>query len=629
MSIWDDLDFLSYEGDDDGYMENFNTRSDWITGFTQGHTDWRGKSYNQNGQYDFDWFVKPPLDELVEQLATLSQDSRSVERVEYDADNFKATAKRSNTLKGVAKKGSLIDERFPTLVEDTFNIFYKGHPFLVGDDKLDDFGVFAKSIVKTILEHPKFSGLRTTTKWSELFSAWATRSLADLFDKVSDHAPEPDPTGDLPYPNGDPNEEQSRTDDSGEGEEGEEEGEADSGQEGTEGEGEGEASGDGSSEGTEASGEDGSGDGGSSGKDGSYEVSEEAKEAIAQAVDEYMDEAMDEVAEAQRTQHSWGLEEGSGLDVSQEDVDVILNLLASHEDCKKITEMVGRVQSILDGVETESEAQDGAIPTGYALGDMIAKASPTDLAMLRHPQLKADVFRRASEGGLQIMERTAPESMGQGPIIALVDGSGSMSNWHPKNSYEYPEGTNCRTPLNWATAMAISLFRKASDNGQPFILHKFSSITLSFRYDNPVKEYSEFLKQIMSVEDGGTELAEPLLRASQSLKEYPEADVVILSDAVVSHRFGDKDFEPVRNFREAVELSESKAIGVLIADREMPQEGLGPLEFEEALNEIKSHQEDRMKPYEALCDIAFQIDIADPDAVNNITEQVFKEVVNE
>ena len=618
MSIWDDLDFLSYEGDDDGYMENFNDRSDWIKGFSQGHTDRRAYNFNvDSGQYDFDWFIKPPLDELVEQLATLSQDSRSVERVEYDADNFKATAKRSNTLKGVAKKGSLIDERFPTLVEDTFNIFYKGHPFLVGDDKLDDFGVFAKSIVKTILEHPKFSGLRTTTKWSELFSAWATRSLAELFDKVSDHAPEPEPNG-----GSDNNESSEEEEESGSSEN-------DSGQEGTEGEGEGEASGDESSEGTEGSSEDGSGDGESSGKDGSYEVSEEAKEAIAQAVDEYMDEAMDEVAEAQRTQHSWGLEEGSGLDVSQEDVDAILNILASHEDCKKITEMVGRVQSILDGVETEAEAQDGAIPTGYALGDMIAKASPTDLAMLRHPQLKADVFRRASEGGLQIMERTAPESMGQGPIIALVDGSGSMTTWSPKNSREYPEGTNSMAPLNWATAMAFSLFRKAADNGQPFILHKFSFITQSFRYDNPAKEYSEFLRQIMCAEDGGTELEEALKRASQSLKEYPEADVVILSDAIVSHRYGEKDFEPVKDFREAVELSESKAIGVLISDKERPTEGLGPLEFEEALNEIKVHEAERMKPYEALCDIAFQIDIADPDAVNNITEQVFKEVVNE
>ena len=133
----------------------------------------------------------------------------------------------------------------------------------------------------------------------------------------------------------------------------------------------------------------------------------------------------------------------------------------------------------------------------------------------------------------------------------------------------------------------------------------------------------------MCAEDGGTELEEALKRASQSLKEYPEADVVILSDAIVSHRYGEKDFEPVKDFREAVELSESKAIGVLISDKERPTEGLGPLEFEEALNEIKVHEAERMKPYEALCDIAFQIDIADPDAVNNITEQVFKEVVNE
>ena len=611
MSIWDDLDFLSYEGDDDDYMENFNRRSDWITGFSQGHTYQDGYRWSQG---EFDWFVKPPIDELVEQLSTLSQDSRSVERVEYDADNFKATAKRSNTLKGVAKKGSLIDERFPTLVEDTFNIFYKGHPFLVGDDKLDDFGVFAKSIVKTILEHPKFSGLRTTTKWSELFSAWATRSLADLFDKVSDHAPEPN--GGLDNPNN-PSEGLDNNE-SGEVEGEEELGsqESDSGQEGEEGEGEG--GGDESSEGTEASGEDGQGDGEPSSKDDTYEVSEEAKKAIAQAVDEYMDEAMHEVAEAQRTQHSWGLEEGSGVDMSQEDVDVILNLLASHEDCKKITGMVGRVQSILDGVETEAEAQDGAIPTGYALGDMISKASPTDLAMLRHPQLKADVFRRASEGGLQIMERTAPESMGQGPIIALVDGSGSMTSrdW---------------SPLNWAAAMAISLFRKASENGQPFILHKFSGDTQSFRYDNPAREYSEFLKQIMCAEGGGTELTKPLLRAGQSLKEYPEADVVILSDAEVSYKYGDENFKPVSDFREAVELANAKVIGVLIAGKEKPynEKNLGPLELEKELERIKGNEEHRMKPYRALCDIAFQIDTDDPDAVNNITEQVFKEVVNE
>ena len=608
MSIWDDLDSLSYEGDDEDYMEDMERRQGWVSGFTQNrhrHNSW---------EETYDWFIRPPVDELAEDLKKLNEQSRSVERADYDADNFVATAKKSNTLKGVAKKGSLIDERFPTLVEDTFNIFYKGHPFLVDDDKLDEFGKFAKAITRSILDHPKFSGLRSTTKWSELFSAWATRSLDELFESVSGHAPEPQ--------KGDPNE----------GNEGEQEdpSEQTAGpSEEQEQEGQGQDDSNIPEEGTEDTSEDGSGEGESPEQNG-YEVSDSAKQDIDQAVDQFIDKAMDQVAEAQKTQYAWGLDEGSGSSLKDEDVDCILNLLSVSPESKRITEMVGRGQSILDGVETDSESADGTVPTGYSLGDTIAKASPTDLAMLHHPKLKADVFRRAQEGGLQVMERTTPESLGRGPCIALVDGSGSMGSWAPRND-GFPEGTCSKTPANWAAAMAIALYKRASENNQPFILHQFSGHTQSYRYDNPSMQYVEFLKQIMTSEDGGTELEEPLKRAAKSLKEYPEADVVILSDCMVGRKFRDKDSAPVVEFREAIEASGSKAIGVLIAELYKVDDAhnYGPIEREEELDDCETRNKYRMIPYERLCDVAFQIDISDVDAINNITEQIFNEVINE
>ena len=380
----------------------------------------------------------------------------------------------------------------------------------------------------------------------------------------------------------------------------------------------------------EATPEDGSGEGESPEQNG-YEVSDAAKQDIDQAVDQFIDKAMEQVADAQKTQYAWGLDEGSGLSLKDEDVDCILNLLSVSPDSKRITEMVGRVQSILDGIETDSESVDGTVPTGYSLGDAIAKASPTDLAMLHHPKLKADVFRRAQEGGLQVMERTTPESLGRGPCIALVDGSGSMGSWAPTNSSAYPEGTCSKTPANWAAAMAIALYKRASENNQTFILHQFSGHTQSYRYDNPAMQYAEFLKQVMTSEGGGTELVAPLKRAAKSLKEYPEADVVILSDCMVGGTFRLKDSAPIVEFREAIEASGSKAIGVLIAELYKVDDAYnyGPIEREEELEDCERRNSRRMIPYEHLCDVAFQIDIGDVDAINNITEQIFNEVINE
>ena len=499
------------------------------------------------------------------------------------------------------------------------------------DDKLNDFGMFAKEITRSILEHPKFSGLRSTTKWSELFSAWATRSLDELFDAIKDHAPEPqDRVNPLPQDGGfkgDTDEDDGEDEQDGSPEQTEDSSEA------SEQEGQGEDDSDIPEEGAEAQPQDGSGEEDSSKQNG-YKVSDTAIEDINNAVDKFMDTAMEQVADAQKTQHSWGLDPGSGCSLKEEDVDYILNLLSLSEDSKRITDMVGRVQSILDGVETESQSVDGTTPTGYSLGDTIAKASPTDLAMLRHPTLKADVFRRAQEGGLQVMERTTPEPMGCGPCIALVDGSGSMTNYG-LHGRELKEHVTNRSPANWAAAMAIALYKRAVENNQPFILHHFSGRTRSYRYDNPAKDYVEFLKHLMNPQNGGTEFVEPLSRTSKSLKEYPDADVVILSDCEIHPEWHTKHSKEISDFREAVELAEAKVIGVLIAPLTTakdtygsPGKKMGPLEIEKYTELATADNEKRMTPYKSLCDVAFQIDIDDVNAIDNITEQIFKEVSN-
>jgi len=528
------------------------------------------------------WFTQPPKDELVDKLDSSPESSRAVDRLTYDAQEFNRIAEKNFTMRGVAKRGQSVHKDFPILVEDVFNAFHKGHPVLKHDSDLDDFSKFSKKIVKAILDDPRYDTLRQTTKWDRLYSAYATRALDELFKKCGG--------GDA-------------------GSSGEKGGKPESNNEASqkgEGEDDGQGDGGGSEGNQDSSDEDSSEQKGGQGGPGTASPQEEQEDLrIKEAVSEFMDKAVNEVAEAEKTASKWGLGSGSSHNVTEGEVDELLNLLKTAPNIDNLTEMIGRLNGIMNDVESEATSITHGAPIGYVLGDELSRMSPQEYVNLAHPDLRLDLKRRIQEHSVQVVERETPESLGQGPMIVLLDGSQSMMN-------SYCNTEKCR--MTWAVAMAIMLYRRAMITGQPFILHKFSYNTYSFRYDRPSSQYADFLKEVMVMENGGTNVDPAMDAAIKSLKEYPEGDMVILSDCELGRKWYDPEGKEVLDFSRATAEAKCKVVGVLINESEASAwHGDG--------NDTTS------TPFQNLCHVAFQINPEHSDMVTRVTDGVFREIV--
>ena len=362
-------------------------------------------------------------------------------------------------------------------------------------------------------------------------------------------------------------------------------------------------------EGKEDKGKEGKGDGDGGGGDDeaqAQELSDDQKEQIKVAVEEFMSEAIEEVAEVEQTATKWGLESGSGARLDDGEIDELLNLLKFTPNVGDLTNMIGRVNSIMTDIESESKSITHGAPIGYVLGDELSRMAPQEFVNLAKPELRRDLERRMHEHSIQVMERESPEALGHGPMIVLLDGSQSMTDSRHMNSD--------KTRMTWAIAMAIMLFRRAMSTGQPYVLHKFSHKTYSFKYEQPSKQYADFLKEVMVIENGGTNIDPAMEATIESLKEFPEADVVILSDAQLSQNWYDPDYEDAKRFKTATDEARCKVIGVLINEYE-----------KEAWHGNDGNTV--LTPYENLCHAAFQINPQNAEILTEVTEGVFRQVI--
>tara|TARA_Y100001938_G_scaffold142502_2_gene213847 strand:- start:21147 stop:22829 length:1683 start_codon:yes stop_codon:yes gene_type:complete len=541
-----------------GNRSRANMRNDNYSLFDPSAGGYGSSVWDDLGDGGGGWFYQPPKDELVDMLRGAPDSGRAVDRFSYDAQEFQRIAKNNYTMRGVAKRGQSTHKDFPILVEDVFNAFHKGHPVLRHDSELDDFSKFSKQIVQAILDDPKYDALRQTTKWDRLYSAWATRTLDELFRKCG---------GELAGKAGERNGEAV------------EDGEGESGSGDSDGEG----------------GEHFNGD----------DFTDEQKEQIKNAVAEFMGQAMEEVAEAEKTTSKWGLGQGSFANVTDGEVDELLNLLKTAPNVDQLTEMIGRVSGIMNDVESEAKSITHGAPVGYILGDELTRMAPQEYVNLAHPDLKMDLQRRMHEHSIQVLERESPDSLGHGPMIVLLDGSQSMMNRHMNST---------KSRMTWAVSMAIMLFRRAMSTGQPFILHKFSYSTYSFKYEQPAKQYADFLKEVMVHENGGTYIDEAMEATIESLKEYPEGDVVILSDCELSQNWYDPDYDDANRFKAATDEAKCKVVGVLINESQ-------------ASAWHNEGDDTTSTPYQNLCHVAFQINPAHDGMLTQVTEGVFREVI--
>ncbi len=167
------------------------------------------------------------------------------------------------------------------------------------------------------------------------------------------------------------------------------------------------------------------------------------------------------------------------------------------------------------GIETSGEI-------GRALPSEIAGAFGTN-----NPRRKLDFYRRLSERSVPSYALRADEPVGRGPLIAMIDSSGSMNG----------------APMEWASAVALALAHAAAGSagsGARRVRAIFfnARIVLETELAPGEKDVRKFLALGTVEADGGTDYVPPLSRAVEILSagtsrpDEGTANLLLVTDGV-------------------------------------------------------------------------------------------------
>lgn len=194
----------------------------------------------------------------------------------------------------------------------------------------------------------------------------------------------------------------------------------------------------------------------------------------------------------------------------------------------KFTDLIGafKMMAAQESHKHVATASDEIV--GVELGDDLLHLTPQEMTNLAIPELEDDFWVRFTTRQLLVYKLEGRERSGKGPIIAVVDESGSMSN---------PFGEH-GTREAWSKAFALALADQARRQNRDFHYIGFSSQNNVWHLDLPGGR-SEFTKIVTMTEHffgGGTSYEAPLMLALNIVETYynetgrPKPDIVFISD---------------------------------------------------------------------------------------------------
>jgi uncharacterized protein with von Willebrand factor type A (vWA) domain len=153
-------------------------------------------------------------------------------------------------------------------------------------------------------------------------------------------------------------------------------------------------------------------------------------------------------------------------------------------------------------------------------GDELRRVTPAELALLGDEDLEDDFYARYSSKELLVYSTVGEEHAGRGPMILVVDGSGSMSG--ERNI--------------WARALALTMLNVARREKRDFAFVEFSSATEVVAFEFPHRktlEAERIIEMASHFFGGGTA---PIIGVATAAKimddaaEFKKADIVLVGD---------------------------------------------------------------------------------------------------
>ena len=183
---------------------------------------------------------------------------------------------------------------------------------------------------------------------------------------------------------------------------------------------------------------------------------------------------------------------------------------------KRIAQLAGRFTRIAQQKRRTKVRHGAEEITDVELGNDLGRLLPVELVKLRHPRLHALALRDLLERKVMQYALTGKERLGKGPLVLLLDRSGSMDG-------EKDE---------WSTAVALALLGMAHDERRTFAVVAFTDQVI---YEAVVKPGERLDEEALNLTcSGGTDVDAAMARGLDIIERNPgalhEADLVLVTD---------------------------------------------------------------------------------------------------
>jgi uncharacterized protein with von Willebrand factor type A (vWA) domain len=216
-------------------------------------------------------------------------------------------------------------------------------------------------------------------------------------------------------------------------------------------------------------------------------------------------------------------EHGTGADMSATwpILKEIAELQPDPEKVRRIALLAGRMYDALKGAKARRTKQPDEI-VGIKTGSDFQNLIPAEYALLGTAPTKHLLFQAISERKAIEYERTGTSRKARGPLVLVLDESGSMR--HASQKYERDD---------WAKAAMTALTRIAWEDKRPVIVVHFSTSTRAVVLKPG--DHAGLVRAQHTFLDGGTDIATALEVgllevANLAAAGHAGADVVLISD---------------------------------------------------------------------------------------------------
>ncbi len=259
----------------------------------------------------------------------------------------------------------------------------------------------------------------------------------------------------------------------------------------------------------------------------------EAESAMAQALDQIpsdreirqaVKEAVERTNEQGASMGGWGLSPGALQRVPPGRRLALAERLMASDKLRRLAKMVGRFRNLAIAAQAEKTERAPGQIAGVELGGSLQQMLASEMALLHHPALRLDLYRRLIERQVMQYRMMGRRRVARGPLVVCYDESGSMT----------------MEKELWAKAVVLAMLFIARRQQRPFSGIAFGSAD-QIRIKTIRKPERATMEDILEVAEpffgGGTDFCTPLTRAREIIEQeggFERADIVFVTDGIAT-----------------------------------------------------------------------------------------------